>query len=61
MKKSQGRPQKHVSICSDRRAVLKAVQAIRMFFLVHQCQQALNEISASHAVGLYWVSGYAGV
>jgi ribonuclease HI len=29
--------------------------------LVRQCQQALNDISTRHAVGLYWVPGHAGV
>jgi hypothetical protein len=29
--------------------------------MVHQCQKALNDISALHAVGLYWVPGHAGV
>ena len=31
------------------------------FHLVQQCQQALNDISTWHAVGLYWVPGHAGV
>jgi len=30
-------------------------------YLVRQCQQALNDISTRHAVGLYWVPGHAGV
>jgi len=29
--------------------------------MVQQCQQALNDISTRHAVGLYWVPGHAGV
>jgi hypothetical protein len=29
--------------------------------LVLQCQQTLNDISARHAVRLYWVPGHAGV
>jgi len=29
--------------------------------LVRHCQQALNDISAWHAVGLYWVPGHTGV
>ena len=58
----QNRPEKHVSICSDSRAALKALQAIRTTSpLVHQCQKALNDISSQHAVGLYWVRGHAGV
>jgi hypothetical protein len=28
---------------------------------VQQCQQALNDISARHVVGLFWVPGHAGV
>jgi hypothetical protein len=41
---------------------LKALQAIRTTsLLVQQCQKALNDISTRHAVGLYWVPGYAGV
>jgi hypothetical protein len=38
-------------ICSDCQVALKALQAIRMSFLVYQCQKALNEISALYAVG----------
>ena len=57
-----GRPEKHVSICSDSQAALKAVQATRtMSPLVQQCQKALNDISTWHAVDLYWVPGHAGV
>jgi hypothetical protein len=29
--------------------------------LVHQCKEALHDISARHAVGLYWVPGHGGV
>jgi ribonuclease HI len=29
--------------------------------LVRQCQEALNDISARHAVGLYWVPRHTGV
>jgi len=29
--------------------------------VVRQCQQALNDNSAWHAVGLFWVPGHAGV
>jgi hypothetical protein len=29
--------------------------------LVCQCQEVFNDISALHAVGLYWVPGHAGV
>jgi hypothetical protein len=49
-------------MCSDSQAALKALQSVRtMSPLVHQCQRALNDISARHVVGLYWVPGHAGV
>jgi hypothetical protein len=57
----QNRSEKYVSICSYSQAALKALQAIRMSPLVYQCQKALNDISARHVVGLYWVPGHAGV
>jgi ribonuclease HI len=48
---AQDRPQKYVSICSDSQAALKALQAAKTTSpLVHQYQQALNDISAQHAV-----------
>jgi ribonuclease HI len=60
--KTHGKPEKHVGICSDSQAALKALKAIRTTsLLVYQCQKALNDISALHAVGLYWVPGHAGV
>jgi len=60
--RTQDWPEKYVSICSDSQAALKALQAARTTsLLVQQCQQALNDISARHAVGLFWVSGHAGV
>jgi hypothetical protein len=37
------------------------LQAAKMSPLVRQCQQALNEVSARHAVRLCWVPGHAGV
>jgi ribonuclease HI len=59
---TRDRPEKYVSICSDSQAALKALQvAKRTSPLVRQCQQALNDISTRHAVGLYWVPGHAGV
>jgi ribonuclease HI len=59
---SHGTPEKHVSICSDSLAALKALGAVRTTSpLVHQCQEALNDISTRHVVGLYWVPGHAGV
>jgi ribonuclease HI len=58
----QNRPEKYVNICSDSQAALKALQAVRTTSpLVYQCQKALNDISARHMVGLYWVPGHAGV
>ena len=46
---SQNRPEKYVSICSDSQAALKVLQAVRTTSsLVHQCQKALNDISARH-------------
>jgi ribonuclease HI len=59
---TQDRPEKYVSICSDSQAALKALQAAKTTSpLVRQCQQALNNISTRHAVGLYWVRGHASV
>jgi len=55
-------PEKYVSICSDSQAALKALQAAKtMSPLVRHCQQVLNDISAWHAVRLYWVPGHARV
>jgi ribonuclease HI len=59
---AQGQPERYVSIYSDSQAALKAIQAAKTTSpLVRQCQQALNDISARHAVKLYWVPGHAGV
>jgi ribonuclease HI len=59
---TQDRPEKYVSICFDSQAGLKAFQAAKTTPpLVQQCQKALNDISARHTVGLYWVPGHAGV
>jgi len=55
-------PEKYMSICSDNQVALKALQAAKTRSpLVRQCQQVLNDISAQHAVRLYWVPGHAGV
>ena len=55
-------PEKYVSICSDSQVVLKTLQAAKTTsHLVCQCKQALNDISAWHAVRLYWVPVHAGV
>ena len=55
-------PGKHVSICSDSLAALKALRAVKTTSpLVRQCQEALNVISMGRAVGLFWVPGHAGV
>jgi hypothetical protein len=41
---------------------LKALRAVRTSSpLVRQCQVALEDISTRHALGLYWVTGHAGV
>jgi hypothetical protein len=56
-----GAPAKYVSICSDSQAALKAIRAVKTSPLVRQCQEALENISTRHAVGLYWVPGHAGV
>jgi hypothetical protein len=51
-----------VSISSDSQAALKAPKPVRTpSLLVHQHQKALNDISALHAVELYWVPGHTGV
>jgi hypothetical protein len=56
------RPEKYVSICSDCQAALKALQAAKTTSpLVRQCLNALYDISTRHSVGLYCVSGHAGV
>jgi ribonuclease HI len=58
----QNRLEKYFSICCGSQAALKALQAVKTTSpLVHQCQKALNDISARHVVGLYWVPGHAGV
>jgi ribonuclease HI len=59
---TEDRPEKYVSMCSDSQVALKALQAAKtMSSLAQQCQQALNDISTRHAMGLYWVPGHAGV
>ena len=58
---AQDWPEKYISICSDSQVALQALRAAKTTFpLVCQCQQA-NNISARHAVRLYWVPGHAGV
>jgi hypothetical protein len=50
---TQDLPEKYGSIWSDRQAALEALQAAKTTSpLVQQCQQALNDISICHAVGL---------
>ena len=59
---SQNRPEKYVIIRSCSQAALKALQAVRTTSsLVHQCQKSFNDIPARHVVGIYWVTGHAGV
>jgi ribonuclease HI len=60
--KAHGTPEKHVSICSNSLVALKALRTFRTTSpLVRQCQEALNDISALHAVGLLWVPGHVRV
>jgi hypothetical protein len=41
---------------------LKTIKAVRTTStLVRQCQEAVNELSPRHVVGLFWVPGHAGV
>jgi hypothetical protein len=55
-------PEKYVSICTYSQTALKALEAVGTTSpLVQQCQKALNDIFTQHAVGLYWVTGPAGV
>jgi hypothetical protein len=50
---NHGTPEKHISICSGSLAALNALGAVRTTSpLARQCQEALNDISARHAVGL---------
>jgi ribonuclease HI len=58
---TQARTENYVSVCSDSQAALKALQAAKTSHFVRQCQQALNGVSTRHALGLYWVSGHAGL
>jgi hypothetical protein len=56
------RKDREIRICSDSLTALKALRAITtMSPLVHQCQRALNDIPARHAVGFFWVPGHAGI
>jgi hypothetical protein len=56
----QNKPEKYKSICTDSQAALKALEAVRTLSpLVRQCQEELNDISARHAVRLFWVPGHA--
>jgi ribonuclease HI len=57
---SNVRPEKYVSICCDRQAALKVLQAAKTTSrLVRQWQKALNDTSTWHDEGLYWVPGHA--
>jgi hypothetical protein len=59
---AHGTPEKQVRVCFDSLAALKALSAVTTTSpFVCQCQEALNEISARHVVGLFWVPGHAGV
>jgi hypothetical protein len=57
--KNQGTPEKHVNIYSVSLTALRALRAVRtMSPWFRQCQEALNDISALDAVGLYWIPRY---
>ena len=59
---TQDRPEKYISICSDNQAPLKALQAANTSSaLLRQCQKVLKVFSTRHTVGLYWVTGHAGL
>jgi hypothetical protein len=50
---------KMILLCSDSQAALKVLRAAKTTApLVRQCQQASNDISTRHAVGLYRVPGH---
>jgi len=52
----------YVCICCDSQVALNALHAVKTTSpLVQQCQKVLNDISARHTVGLYWVAGHARV
>ena len=52
----------YVCICCDSQVALNALHAVKTTSsLVQKCQKALNDISAQHTVGLYWVTGHARV
>jgi ribonuclease HI len=56
------RPRQSISICSDSWAALKALQTAKATSpLVQQCQKALNDISTSNSVELFWISVHSGV
>jgi len=59
---TQDRPEKYASVCSDRQAALKALQAARTTSpFVRQCQKALSDILTRHTVGLHWVRRHAAI
>jgi ribonuclease HI len=56
------RPKQYISICSDSREALKALQTAKTTSpLVQQFQKALNDISIQYSVGLFWISVHFGV
>jgi hypothetical protein len=55
--KCHARPKQYISICSDSRGTLKALQSAKTTSpLVQQCRKALNGISTQYSVGLFWIS-----
>jgi len=51
-----------VSTCSDSLAALKIIRTVRTTsLLVHHCKKALNEVPIRNAVGVFCVSGHAGL
>jgi hypothetical protein len=53
--KTQDRPEKYVSVCSDSQVALKALQATKTTSpLVSQRQKTLNVTSTCHTVGSTW-------
>jgi ribonuclease HI len=56
---SQNRQENYVSTCSNSQSTLKVLQVVRTTSpLVYHCQEALNDVSARHVVGLFWVPGH---
>lgn len=53
---------KHIYICSDSQAALKALAAVRTnSLLVQNCKQALGELGSANWVKLLWVPGHSNI